>query len=429
MKKTAKYLSRIICVMLSFAVVCSCFSVCAFAKASYISEVALASGSGATEKLENSGYTVLFQGMNLMTGDDDSMVYLGYKKGSSAITNFIVSSKAESSITYQGCTYNAVSDINLNNGTNGTALYLYSTKDSTAGNGITKLDTVSGFSDKDKVLSLKNDGSSPVRTDDDKLANFDDGIENSELYLLMYRDSSIRQYISNACIVTADSKANAVNEAASNGCDYYVDADLSDDNDKVVYIAYQRTADKSQAINAVSISGEELNITKGENTGGYLIDLASSRLFKENFSLGDWAGVYAAMDKCVTKTSKEYQALANSTEACSCVYTGDLNIYASYIGTVQAVAEDPQNTEETTAQGEATDEFYDIEKEETTTAAQDESEESDKTASVFGSGAIKTIAIFAGVIIVVSVVIFAIKKGKKKNGKKLDNDDERQEEE
>ncbi len=428
LKKTAKYLSQIICVMLSFAVVCCCFSVCAFAKASYISEVALASGSGAMEKLENSGYTVLFQGMNLMTGDDDSMVYLGYKKGSSAITNFIVSSKAENSITYQGCTYNAVSDINLNNGTNGTDLYLYSTKDRTAGNGITRLDTVSGFSDKDKVLSLKNDGSSPVRTDDDKLANFDDGIENSELYLLMYKDSSIRQYISNACIVTADSKANAVNKAASNGCDYYVDADLSDDNDKVVYIAYQRTADKSQAINAVSISGKELNITKGKNAGGYLIDLASSRLFKKSFSLGDWAGVYAAMDKCVTKTSKEYQVLANSTEACSCVYTGDLNIYASYIGTVQTVAEDPQNTEETTAQGEATDEFYDIEKEETTTAAQDESDESDKTASVFGSGAVKTIAIFAGVIIVASVVIFAIKKGKKKNGKKLDND-ERQEEE
>ncbi len=429
LKKTAKFLSQIICAMLSFAVVCGCFSVCAFAKVSYISEVALASGSGAMEKLENSGYTVLFQGMNLMTGNDDSIVYLGYKKGSSAITNLIVSSKAESSITYQGCTYNAVSDINLNNGTDGTALYLYSTKDSAAGNGITRLDTVSGFSDKDKVFSLKNDGSAPVRTDDDKLANFDDGIKNSELYLSMYRKSSIRQYISNACIVTADSKANAVNEAASNGCDYYVDADLSNDNDKVIYIAYQRTADKSQAINAVSVKGKKLNITKGENTGGYLIDLASSRLFKESFSLGDWAGVYAAMDKCVTKTSKEYQTLANSSEACSCVCAGDLNIYASYIGTVQAVAEDPQNTEETTAQGDATDEFYDVEKEETTTAAQDESDESDKTASVFGSGAVKTIAVFAGVIILVSVVIFAIKKGKKKNGKKLDNDDERHEEE
>lgn len=419
MKKSAKYLSRMVCVILSFAVALCSFSVCAFAKASYISEVALASGEDAMDELEDGGYTVLFQGMNLVTGNDESStVYLGYKKGSSAITNFIVSSKNESTIDYNGCTYNAVSGVNLNSGTSGSELYLYCTKDSAAGDGITRLDTVSGFNDQDKVISLKNDGSAPVRTDEDKLANFDDGIETNELYLLMYRASNIRQYISNACLVTADSKANAVNEAASNGCDYYLDADLSGDNDTVTYLAYQRTADKSNAVNAISVNDGELNVSKGENTGGYLIDLSNSRLFDESFSLGEWAGVYAASDKSVTKSSNAYKALAKSTDACSCVYAGDLNIYASYLGSVQAVAPDPQDVqEETTAQEAATDEYYDIEKEESTTE-QEESNENDKTASVFGAGTVRTIAIFACVVIVVSVAVFIIvKKGRKKDEK------------
>ncbi len=421
-----KHLSQIACAILLFATICSSFSICAFAKTSYISEVALASGDDAMEQLEKSGYTVLFQGMNLMTGSDSSMVYLGYKNGSSAITDFIVSAKNKSTITYEGSAYSRVSSISLNNGTDGTALYLYCTKDSAAGDPITELDTVSGFSDKEQVIALRNDGSSPIRTDEGKLANFDKGIENNELYLLMYRAENIRQYVSDACIITAGSKASAVRAAASKGCDYYLDNDLSDDKDTVTYIGYQRTADKSQAVNAISVNGKKLTVRKSENTGAYLIDLSKNRLFDESFTLGEWAGVYAAEDKSVTRTSSAYKALAKSKEVCSCVFAGDLNIYATYLGkmkeansTTAATTKQVQSSatqEETASQEEASDAFYDIEKTEDDTT-QEKVTENDKVASVFGSGTVRNIVIFVGVILTVSVVILIFTKGRKKNEK------------
>ena len=422
-KKAKKYLLNFTCVMLSIFVVCSSFSVCAYAQETYISEVAISSGANARENLEKKGYTVLFQGMNLVTNENDSSaVFLGYKKGSSAITDFIVSTTKNDSINYNSCTYNLVSNTSLNVGVGGTAIYLYYTKDSSAGDAITSLDTVSGFSDTDEVVSLKNDGSSPVRTDDGKLANLDKGISNNELYLLMYRNAGIKQYISKVCKVTATSKAKAVNAAASKGCDYYLDSDLSSDKNKVTYVAYQRTADKSQAITQINFD-DELKFSNDENATSALVDISSAKLFDKSFTLGEWAGVYAASDKSISRSSKEYKALASSKDECSCVRIGSSKLYAIYLGKVQVSADETTTFEETTEQEsttseEVTDEFLDIEKEEETTT--EVTDENNKTASVFGSGSAKKIIIFSAITVLVIVGLFVYKKmkGKKNNEEK-----------
>lgn len=413
---------RIVCFLLTFFIVLNSFSVCVFAKESYISEVTVAVGANARSDLEKSGYSVMFQGLNLVTDDNkNSMVYLGYKKGTDAITDFIVSDKKESTITCNGHTYELVSDVNLNNATSGSALYLYSTKDSAAGDGIVSLDTVSGFSDKDSVVSLRNDGSSPVRTDDGKLANLDKGIDDNELYLLMYRNSGIKQYISNACMITASSKAKAINSAASKGCDYYLDYDISDSNDNVTYIAYQRTADSAQAVTQLTVDGDDLKLGRDAQSGSYLLDISKGKLFDGEFTLGDWAGVYAATNKTPSKASSEYKAFAKSKDECSCVSAGGSKIYAIYLGTA-AVSSQEETTEETTVEEsttaeEVTDEYLDIEKEdETTEATTEETSKVDKAGSVINSGNVKAIIIFLVIIVLVVIgLLIYKKKGKKKN--------------
>lgn len=420
-KKINKSRIGIVCIMLTICMVINSFSVCAFAKESYISEVTLATGANARTNLEKSGYSVMFQGLNLVTDDNkSSMVYLGYKKGSNAITDFIVSDKKESSIASNGHTYNLVADVNLNNGTSGSAIYLYCTSDSSAGEGITSLDTVSGFTSEDSVVSLRNDGSSPVRTDDGKLANFDKGISNNELYLLMYRESSIKQYISNVCMVTASTKAKALNSAASKGCDYYLDKDISDSNNNVTYIAYQRTADQTQAVTELGIDGDDVKLSRDGKSGAYLLDISNGKLFNDSFTLGDWAGIYAATNKSISKTSSEYKSFAKSKDECSCVSAGDRKIYGIYLGTanVSVPEETTQATteQESTTVEEVTDEYLDIEKEETTEATTEEETEGDKSGSVISSGNIKAIIVFLVIIVLVVVgLLIYKKKGKKKN--------------
>ncbi len=423
MKKTRKRLRTFACMLLVVLMIGCSVSVCAYAKESYISEVTLASGTNAREKLEKGGYTVLFQGMNLVTGEnEESLVVLGYKKGSNAITDFLVSTQKESTVTYAGRTYQPVSGTSLNNGTDGTALYLYYTRDAAAGDGIVSLDTVSGFTDKDQVVPLKNDGSSPVRTDGGKLANLDQGISGQALYLLMYRDGTVRPYISNACMVTAGSKAKAVQAVASKGCDYYLESDLSDSKNQVTYIGYQRTDDKAQAINRIAVSGDELKCTKNQDTGAYLMDISGAKLFDKSFTLGQWAGVYAAGDRSVSKTSAAYKALAASKDACSCTAVENAKVYAVYLGSLKAAAETATDAEitaaESTTGADATDARMDIEKEETDAETTESGNDSDKTASVFNSGNIRTIVIFTVVIVMVLAgILIYRKKGGMKNEK------------
>ena len=429
MKKLFTHAARALSVLLLVLTAAGSLSVCAFASTSYISELTVAVGTEGRSSLESRGYSVLFQGLNLVSGDEGS-VYLGYKKGSNAITGLVVSTQRSSSLSVDGVSYSLVSDYSLNYGAGGTALYLYCTRDAAAGEKITTLDTASGFSSTDEVFSLRNDGSSPVRMSDGTLANLDSGISNSEIYLLMYRAPSVKRYISNVCYVSGSTKAEAINRAASLGCDSYVDKDIGGSG-SVAYLAYSRTADASAAITGFSLTSGEVQTERDSQSGAKLIDITAGRFFGDSFELGDWAGVYASYDRAISRRSSLYKTLSASTQVCSSVLAGDNDIYALYEGSYTAAApeetEEPEATEEPEVSEEpiadAVDEFYDIDKSadeaadtETETAGE---EDAGLIASVINSGNIVAISCISIIIIlaVIGTWIY-IKDRKNKLGKK-----------
>ncbi len=413
-KQTIGFPLRFACSALALLIVVGSCMIGAAAKKAYISEITIAAGEDALTTLESKGYSVLFQGMNLVTSNGTT-VYLGYKKGTTAITDLVVSTQQSSTITYGNISYKSVSSISLNEGTDGTPIYLYYTNDSAAGGKITSLDTVSGFTEQDEVVSLRNDGSSPVRMNDGTLANLDKGIDGNELYLLMYRSSEIKQYISNACVVTGSTKAEAINSAASKGCDYYLDKDMSSGN-TVTYIAFQRTPNKNDAITKLEFDGSKVSVDKSKQTSSYLLDISSEKLFNGSFTIGDWAGIYASYNKSVSKSSNEYKALLNSTVNCSCILAGSSGIYALYEGDVKSTVKPEETTtaEEATTGEEVTDEYFDIDKTVTTTVA-DENAEGKSTASAISKGSIIAISCFSVVIILILIgAVIYRKKGRRK---------------
>lgn len=420
-KKIIGFSVKVACLLLSCLTAACVFPVAAHAQASFISDITAAAGEDGRATLESNGYTVLFQGMNIVTTDGDP-VFLGYKKGTDAVTDLIVSSKSADSLECGGCTYLRASDISLNAGTDGTPLYLYFTRDASAGSGIVSLDTVSGFSDKDEVISLKNDGSSPVRTDGGEIANLDDGIENCELYLLMYRSGEIKRYISEVYTVSGSTKAEAINSAASKGCDYWLSDGITADG-VTSYIAFRRTADKNDAITKLTFNKAEPQTEKNADSDTYLLDISSQKLFGNTFELGSWAGVYLSYDKTVSKTSDEYKTLRGSKEICSCVSAGSSGIYTLYLGKSASNETDGVTDTDESAAAEntaaaadgaksVTDEYFGIDKSETSENTTDNAVDGDRTATAFGKGSSIAIAVLA-LIIVLSAAAAALCKKKK----------------
>lgn len=437
----------------------SCFTFSVAAKPLYISELVVISGKEKVSEFEKKGYNILFQRMNLVT-DEDSVVYLAYKKGGTAITDMVVSESKAKTLTLESVTYNLVSEISLNEGTEGTPIYLYCTKDEKAGKGISLIDTVSGFSDRDEIIPLLNDGSSPVRTSDGRLANLDQGINNCQLYLVKYSGEDVRPYISDLRIVSGKSKREAVVAAANSGCDFYLDNNLSE-SDSFSVVAYQRTSDKNEAVTDFILNGTNITVEKNKDSTGFLIDIAESQLFKENFTVSDWAPLFVSASKTMSKNNQQYMALVNNKELCCCVPAGkDLSFYALYLGTYggKNVSEDPTGavSEEVSENEETTDEVLNIEKEEQTPVAEESENEEEPTeavseegtdneeatdevlniekeeqmpveeepehekntvSTVLGNGNIWFIVIFSIIIIVLLICLKFIKKGKKRNEK------------
>ena len=137
----------------------------------------------------------------------------------------------------------------------------------------------------------------------------------------------------------------------------------------------------------------------------------------------------------------QYDTLENSTKDGSCVFAGSKKIYAVYEGKFtsanddeEAAAEEEESAEETEsseeeitedAEGEAVDEFYDIDKTDEEQPAEEQTEEetaeaetlteavSDAVASVINDGDLTIIACFA-IILVLAVVGTGVYKRTKK---------------
>ena len=223
----------------------------------YITEIRLEQGDLSSESLEESGYSLIGQPLN-PAGTTD--LYLGYQTGgeSGAIRDLMVSSSGSGSIEVEGISYQKVSDISLNEGAGGSALYLYASYDAQAGEPLRGLSFLvkkspGGFEDNSSLLA--SDGSELVITDDGKPADFDEGIGESEIYLRMYKGNLYRPYVDDVIVATAGSEEAAIAELVVKRCTYYVNYDIGDK--KSVFVGYTRTDDEEKALRAlVAIGGD-----------------------------------------------------------------------------------------------------------------------------------------------------------------------------
>lgn len=302
-----------------------------------ISRLRIAAGEDAAEKLESDGYTVFYQNLN-PSGDADKKIYLGYKLGEKAVTGLAVSSSQRDSLRIGSVSYLPVSSFNLNEGTDGKPVYLYSTTDSKAGSGIISF---CAASDNDRSgeapLKIMNDGSVPVRTEDGSAADLEAGIADGGLYLFTVHENLCLPYISEIKTVTVPSNGNAFEKIVSSSCNYFaVDSISSSKGD--TYICYNRTADASEAVRnaVVSADGEpdgeyilagsysdggkmrDLYYTKDESAGNPLTDITKGAVMGREFTLGDWALTYFSGDPTSARAQlfsrDEYKALLASEE-------------------------------------------------------------------------------------------------------------------
>ncbi len=229
----------------------------------YITEITLMEGDLSTLSLEESGYNVIEQPLNPASGS--SNLYLGYRTGGEggAIRDLVVSSSGSGTIEIDGHSYQKVSDVSLNTGAGGSGSYLYASYDSETGDALRGLSFFvkksDAFSDDSPVLA--SDGSEVVTSDKDKVADFDEGIGGSELYLRMYKGNLYKPYVESVVVATAGSEEAAIEELAGKGCTYYINYDIGDENS--VFVGYTRTDDVQKALRAlIAIGGDEEAIQK-----------------------------------------------------------------------------------------------------------------------------------------------------------------------
>lgn len=288
----------------------------ALAAESYVSELAVASGKDAVGKLEADGFSVIYQNFNL-SPDAKEDVYVGYKLGGTPITGIAADFGCSDSITANGAEYRLVSNINLNAGTDGPAVYLYCTRDTQAGTGITALSTISRDRiNSDEICPLAGDGSEPVRFVNGEPADFEEGVSGSELYVTMIRDELCRPYIKSIRTATGIDRTDALFDAVRQGCYYFTDEPISTVDGMVTYLCYERTADSSEALTGVAASYDPYKLsvggvaydkagdvaddetpyylytTRDETVGNPLTDITAGRWMGDEFTLGDWASSY-----------------------------------------------------------------------------------------------------------------------------------------
>ena len=416
-----------------------------------ISQIAVESGNDAAEKLENGGYTVIYQNLNPSGGD---RIYFGYKLGTKSITGLAVSSELKKSVSIDSVIYSPVSSLNLNQGTKGSPVYLYGTTDSKAGGGIVSLNFVRDSRDGSvNLLDKCGDGSVIVRTEDGRAADFDEGIEKRDLYLFMIKENSCKPYISEIKTVNVSSEESAFKKIAASGCDYFISEPVAKSGGVSTYLCTDRTADASQAVRFAAVSdsaeidgitytsagsfnlnGESVNLyyTKDKTVGNPVSEITKGSLTTAEFTLGDWAKSYFSRPESSAVSSICGEDLYNSLIESEDEYTqlkikndcgaSDTGLYMilsanglSLDKTEESVAAlvSEQRQENTEMQRDT--EITGIEKEEPTA----EPDRSENAVNAYGSaisgGSLIAIAVMA-IIAVIAALIFVMVK-EKKNGK------------
>lgn len=416
-----------------------------------ISQIKIEAGDGAAEKLEGSGYTVIYQNLNPSGGE---RIYLGYKLGTKPVTNLTVLSELKTSVTVNSVIYSPVSSVNLNGGTNGKPVYLYSTTDSKAGSGILSLNFVKDMKDGSvNLLDKFGDGSVPVRKEDGGAADFDEGISKRDLYLFMIKENSCKPYVSDIKIVNVGAGEDAFEKIAASGCDYYNSEPVAKSNGASSYLCSNRTADASQAVRAVATSSSSgvdgityngagsynlngktvsLYYTKDAAVGNPVSEITKGTLTNQSFTLGDWAKSYFSKAESSAMSSIYSEDLYNSLIESEEEYTQVKikNISGSATGlymilsakglssdkTEEAVVTLPSKQQNENAEMQRDTEVTGIEKEEATTL--------DATKNVVGAygsaisgGRLIAIAVMAIIAVIIAFVFVMVKDRKKTENK------------
>lgn len=417
-----------------------------------ISQIKIEAGADAAEKLESGGYTVIYQNFNPSGGE---RIYLGYKLGTKAITGLVVSTELKASVSADSVSYSPVSSVNLNEGTKGKPVYLYSTTDSKAGSAILSLNFVKDSKDGTvNLLDNFGDGSVPVRTSDGGAADFDEGIAARDLYLFMIKDNSCKPYVSDIKIVNVSSEENAFKKIVASGCDYFNREPVAKSDGTSAYLCCNRTADASSAVRLAAVSdnaeidgitytdagsfnlsGKTVNLyyTKDKTVGNPVSEITKGSLSSENFTLSDWAKSYFSKAESSAMASIYSEDLYNSLIESDEEYTQlkiksnngtpDVGLYmilsAKGVKTDKAEEEVitlPSKQQEEDAEMQRDTEVTGIEKEESTT-----SEESKNAVNAYGSaisgGSLIAIAVMA-IIAVIAAFIFVMVKDRKKTENK-----------
>ena len=242
----------------------------------YITDITLMEGDLSSQNLEEAGYNVIEQSLNPSKGAE---IHLGYQTGGegNAIRDILVSANSGGSLKFDGHTYQKVSDISLNKGAGGSNMYLYVTRDEDAGEPIRGVSffakkTSSGFSDDSPILA--SDGSEVVITDKNKVADFDEGVGGSELYLRMYKGNVYRPYVEKVVVVSAKSEEEAIKELAGKKCTFYVNYDIGDE--ETVMLGFTRTDDEEKALKSLVGIGGKVAVDPSDAASGAAATVADA---------------------------------------------------------------------------------------------------------------------------------------------------------
>ena len=219
----------------------------------FITDVRLRSGETAYEDLEADGYRVMTIGLNTGT-EDTTPVFLGYKlnEGTPITDLRIRENVGQSFDTEAGIHYVLSGDTDVDEGSPAKAGCIYYTTDARAGEPLAALDIIrADHEENEELLAIPNDGSVVVRKMDNTPADIEARRQDVVMYLMMIRDHLVRPYVSEIALVTDEDRWNAVYTAAERGYDYYIDGDLDAKEGSYTLLAYNRTADASQAVTSV----------------------------------------------------------------------------------------------------------------------------------------------------------------------------------
>ena len=281
------------------------------AEQKYISSIGTSTGENGESDLLGKGFNVFHP---MLSGKNGEGLWIGYQTTSdsaSAITQ--LQAEADGSFTWK------------TGGDKAPVLSIYFMSS-----------TMNGEPDFNNVMPIPNNGAVVMPDSNGEPAVFN--TENGQGYLAVIHNDVWKNYISNVVSVAADTKKNAITQLYKNGCEYYIDKNLSGSDSSAAYIGYTKTNDASKAVTDIiavqsdgnvpegyeaigsdSLAGKTYYITRNAKVGNPIVDIEPLESENEvELSAKNVSMMIAANgDDHVTKPyileNAEYQKLAQSS--------------------------------------------------------------------------------------------------------------------